>query len=372
MLLRQLVTVLAAGLAVEAAVIGRPVFSDDFANGITARHVPRSHVLHERQMPHWSKTWAKRDRLPSDFLLPMRIGLKQENLEEGHRLLMDISDPRSPNFGKHMTAHEVIDFFAPSESRVRAVTQWLAAAGIDASRVSLSANKQWVQFDATTAEVESLLFTEYYVFEHAHTGTQNIAADGYHVPAVVQEHIDYITPGIRLRVDPGKAKQLKRRREAEALRRRGFDNMNTGIIPMGEADVAGLPPLNSSVCDTYVTPQCIRTQYKVPKGRKAAAGNELGIFESLNDHYSKEDLDAYWAALYPEIPQGTYPTEKLIDGAIGAAQTPDQVGPESNLDFEAAWPLIWPQKTVLFQTDDQYYEINMTSANTPYLGFWNS
>ena len=76
--------------------------------------------------------------------------------------------------------------------------------------------------------------------------------------------------------------------------------------------------------------------------------------------------------LSSEIPNGTYPIEKLIDGAIGAAQTLDQVGAESNLDFQASWPLIWPQKEVLFQTDDQYIEVNQTDLHTPYLGFWNS
>jgi tripeptidyl-peptidase-1 len=40
-------------------------------------------------------------------------------------------------------------------------------------------------------------------------------------------------------------------------------------------------------------------QYRVPKGTKAAAGNELGIFESLNDHYSREDLDVFWSTLFP-------------------------------------------------------------------------
>jgi tripeptidyl-peptidase-1 len=73
-----------------------------------------------------------------------------------------------------------------------------------------------------------------------------------------------------------------------------------------------------------------------------------------------------------EIPNGTYPKEDLIDGAMGAAQTAAEVGAESNLDFQASWPLIWPQKEILFQTDDQYIEINQTDAHTPYLGFWNS
>ena len=40
-------------------------------------------------------------------------------------------------------------------------------------------------------------------------------------------------------------------------------------------------------------------QYGVPDGSKASPGNELGVFESLNDHYSKADLDAYFNSIYP-------------------------------------------------------------------------
>jgi hypothetical protein len=60
-----------------------------------------------------------------------------------------------------------------------------------------------------------------------------------------------------------------------------------------------LPTLNSSVCDRYVTPFCIRAQYGIPEGVKAAPGNALGIFETLNDHYNKADLDAYFSNVYP-------------------------------------------------------------------------
>jgi len=60
------------------------------------------------------------------------------------------------------------------------------------------------------------------------------------------------------------------------------------------------------------------------------------------------------------IPQGTYPQNRLIDGAAGAASpssTPSvPIGGEADLDFEVAWPLIWPQKTINFQVDDEWYE----------------
>ncbi|KAB5513198.1 putative Tripeptidyl-peptidase sed1 [Coniochaeta sp. 2T2.1] len=352
MLFQRLAVALATGLVIGASA------RDNQVSG--KQDVPASHIVHERQLDHWAERWEKRDRVPESALLPMRIGLRQSNLEQGRSMLAERSHPKSPSYGKHMSAEEVIDLFAPSAESVNAVTEWLKSAGFAADRISQSANKQWMQFDATAAEAEDLLFTEFYVYEHRHTGTQNIACDEYHVPAHIGEHIDYITPGIKMR--------------AAQLRKRGVSSMNTGAIPLpiGNARLPTLPQLNSSVCNKYVTNQCVRNQYRVPKGAKAAEGNELGIFESLNDHYSKADLDAYWSNLFPEIPNGTYPIEKLIDGAIGAAQTLDQVGAESNLDFQASWPLIWPQKEVLFQTDDQYIEVNQTDLHTPYLGFWNT
>lgn len=57
---------------------------------IKKRQVPASHVQHERQLEHLSNHWEKRDRVGSSTLLPMRIGLTQDSLEQGHELLMDM------------------------------------------------------------------------------------------------------------------------------------------------------------------------------------------------------------------------------------------------------------------------------------------
>ena len=70
------------------------------------------------------------------------------------------------------------------------------------------------------------------------------------------------------------------------------------------------------------------------------------------------------------IPNGTYPEERLIDGAIGATEdTPDfvPIDLEAGLDFDSAWPLIYPQGLVLFQEDDEYYE-----SHGNFNGFWNT
>jgi tripeptidyl-peptidase I len=114
---------------------------------------------------------------------------------------------------------------------------------------------------------------------------------------------------------------------------------------------SGLPPLNGNNCTYIVTPECIANLYNITKGTTAQPGNQLGIFEDLGDVYSQEDLNLFFQNLAPYIPQGTHPKLDLIDGAVAPVPVAD-AGLESDLDFQISYPIIWPQNSVLYQTDD--------------------
>lgn len=60
-----------------------------FAALTAAIAVPANHVLHEKRHSH-SPFWTKRDRVAADAVLPMRIGLKQSNLDKLYDHLMDV------------------------------------------------------------------------------------------------------------------------------------------------------------------------------------------------------------------------------------------------------------------------------------------
>lgn len=168
-----------------------------FAATVTALAVPDTHVVHEER-ESTSSRWIKRDRVKSHAKMPVRIGLAQSNLDNAHDYLMDVSMPSSPNFGKHWSSEEVIEAFKPSDDTVETVRQWLIKAGISAKQITHSDNKAWLAFDASAKQMESLLHTEYHEYEDIRTGGVLPACDRYHVPKHVQEHIDYITPGIKL------------------------------------------------------------------------------------------------------------------------------------------------------------------------------
>ncbi len=111
--------------------------------------------------------------------------------------------------------------------------------------------------------MEDILYADFFVYEHPETGSTGIACDEYHIPAHIIEHVDYITPGIRLRREPGKAAKLRRRGQSKVVTKRGVVSSHTGLTAIPEdvklAASSGSSPFNSSVCATYVSQVCIRS-----------------------------------------------------------------------------------------------------------------
>jgi tripeptidyl-peptidase-1 len=144
--------------------------------GLLAAQCLGSHVIHEKRH-ETPKTWMKGTRLDLNDIFNVRIGLAQSNLDSSHELLMDVSDPNSPNYGKFWTGQKVIDTFAPSNDTVSTVQNWLEGSGIESSRIIVSKNKAWMMFNATVSEAEQLFHAEYYEFENLERGATTVACD---------------------------------------------------------------------------------------------------------------------------------------------------------------------------------------------------
>lgn len=154
----------------------------------------------------------------------MRIGLKQANMEIAHDKLMAISDPDSKEYGSHMSYTEIIDFFKPSDETYAAVKEWLSSSGIDLSRVRHSFNQGWLEFNASVAEAENLLKTEYKQYKHS-SNALHVGCEEYSVPAHVQEHIDIITPTMHF--------DAHVRGPADNKFKRDLSSEETSVLPKG-------------------------------------------------------------------------------------------------------------------------------------------
>jgi len=72
----------------------------------------QSYVVHERR-PDRNSAWVKVGRLDGNIVLPVKVGLTQQNLDQGHDWLMEVSDPASAKFGQHWSLDKLKDTFKP-------------------------------------------------------------------------------------------------------------------------------------------------------------------------------------------------------------------------------------------------------------------
>ncbi len=284
--------------------------------------------------------WVRRDRVPPSTKLPIRIGLTQRNLENGPNYLRDIADPHSHNFGKHWTAEQVIDAFKPAQDTVDAVRSWLVDAGFSNRSITHTQNQAWLAFDATVNQMEELLHTEFWEFQDHHTGSIAPACDRYHIPRHVQKHIDYITPGIRL-LPPlhSPPKHMNRGLADNHSTESGHNHTEVygeWAFPPSWIEVTD-PKSNLEVCNQTITPACISALYDIPPAHLADPSNSMGIFQTSMQMWDQPDLDNFFD-WYTDIPDGTHPVNKLVDGAVATSNI-STAGPEVMLDLEIAYPI---------------------------------
>ncbi|QUC20437.1 uncharacterized protein UV8b_04678 [Ustilaginoidea virens] len=297
-----------------------------------------SHVVHEKRGLHTAPAWEKREPVDGATVVPVRIALKQTNLDKGMDLILDVSQPGSPKYGKHYKADEVAALFAPAQKTIDAVKGWLVKAGVPANKIYLSKSKAWLSFATTVDKLQQLVKADYHVYENLRSRDEHVGTEQYKLPADVAPFVDFILPGTTFIKHPKRAKKASVAAVKEPLR------------PLSQDQIRKLQSgINGTAnCAQYVTPQCIKAMYNIPDGTLSNNTNPMGIFESLEDIYSQEDLDAFYRLFAPNIPKGTGPQLDLINGAV-APTSQDQAGGESDLDFQMAIPIIYPQTTTLFQ-----------------------
>ena len=296
------------------------------------RHEKRDTLIKTRQTK----------RVDANALVPVRIGLRQRNLEHTYSYLSEVSHPRSSNYGRHWTAEEVDAKFAPSEETISTVRDWLISLGISNEDVRVTSNKGWVAVDLPAWRAEEMFKTTYYEHESLSDGTVRLGCDEYHLPERITGHVDYIRPGVTL--SPPLRKRTVTRTSAKPQK---AHKKRSRVMPRFSNNT------ELQNCGSAITPTCLRALYNIPEASGSDDSNALGVFENQNDVYSQSDLDKFFAKYAPQVPSGTHPTINEIDGApTPVPSSSSLVTGESNVDFSIAYSLLYPQSIVLYQTEE--------------------
>lgn len=138
--------------------------------------------------------WEEIDRAEKTDSIRLHIAVKLRNTKRLQEILLDVSDPVSDNYGKHLSFEELHQLVAPSEQALIDITNWLHSQGIS---FEIPESKDWIIVDTSVDSAEKLLFTEFYNFRHSN-GQRLIRSYGpYFIPSNLDQHIDFIGGVIR-------------------------------------------------------------------------------------------------------------------------------------------------------------------------------
>lgn len=153
------------------------------------------------------------------------------------------------------------------------------------------------------------------------------------MPEHLQPHIDYITPGVKL--SPVVKRNVKIKRGTPYA-------VKAPIHVSVEEDSQALAAIDTSLppalqgCGANVTPACIKALYGIPNTTMAAPGNSLGLYQQ-GSYFAESDVDLYFKAYAPYVPQGTFPINASIDGGSYSVDASSVLNSgEANIDIEMA------------------------------------
>lgn len=298
--------------------------------------------------------WIDKGLAPSSDNIRAQIGLKQSNVAGLQAKLLDISDPRSKNYGKWLSKDEVNAFTAPPTENVEAIKAWLSSAGItDISTPS----PDWIEFTAPVSQMNTLLNAKYESFWHSIDDRTVPRTREYSIPASLHDMIDMITP-------------------TTAFYSRTAPHA-TSVVPAAVAEIITTPS-NSTLhtkrqaCDvTRIVPSCINMLYNVDY---TSSGNSIvATTDLIGVAASHSDFAQFGTAYVPNLADFQ---DVSIESGTNPGSGDENTLLEGNLDTQYSAGLASPNPaqylalgpsgaSASFADEISNFAAYLTSASTP-------
>ena len=213
----------------------------------------------------------KGERVQHDHVHKVIFAIKQRNIDELTRVLNDVSNPLSPNYGQHWTKQEVADLTSNPESR-DAVVSYLHLHG--ASVISETLSDEYIAANAPTAVWEEMFNTQFFTFHKTHHNDQRVEkvvrAEKYWVPRELDFHVDSVMNIVEMPLD-----SAGRLPELSPVSR--FKTQDSSTLVIGGA----------------ISPYKIKSYYNMSNTLRGTVNSTQAIFAGIGQYFSPADLTQF-------------------------------------------------------------------------------
>ena len=247
------------------------------------------------------KGWEKLERLPPSEEIFLTFALKQSNLETLERVFWEVSDPRSKEYGKHLSLSKLTQLIAPSETTISNVHAWLRSHGVQSSDCNTIFTKDFMTCRMSCESAEAMLVgAKFHRFKHAKRFKPvTRSLQHYSIPKSITAHVDFVGSVLHFPVVKGQT-------PSKGFHRVFLDNI-----------------LNKDL----IYPNVLRERYNVSDVVGTHPDNRQSIASFLEEYYSPADLRKFF-----EIFGGSFKHVEKVTKVIGPNNGPP--GAEASLDIQ--------------------------------------
>jgi len=231
--------------------------------------------------------WDWHSRASGHESVELTFALKQQNLEQLEKVLLEVSEPTSAKYGQHLSRDEVNALVAPSSDDVTAVLNWLQQ--VDGE---VQEHSDFFTLVTNVSQAEFLLGGQYHEYRHPSTGFSALRMQTKPIlPDSVKMALDFVSPTNQ---------QLPRKlpvRVSHDLASTGFKN----------------------------TPTTLRKMYSIGDVEASSSRNRQAVTGFLEQHRTNVDLQRFFSGNYKKakgrkisITVGDGKDEKHTGGQIEA------------------------------------------------------
>ncbi|EFA82993.1 Physaropepsin [Heterostelium album PN500] len=203
--------------------------------------------------------WTKTTRANPHEVINFRVALKQNNIDVLESVLLDVSNPKSHNYGKHWSIERILDLIAPEAHLSTEVVLFLEMHGA----FNVENHRDYIKASARVEDIEAIFKVNMFNYKHVSRPDRIVRSGAvYTIPSQFRDLIHMVTgiselPHVKAQPAPRKLK-------------------------VGAAD-SGI-----------VIPQTIQNLYGIPTGYNNNKNTSLCLAEFQDDQsFNKKDLNVF-------------------------------------------------------------------------------
>ncbi|KAF9049212.1 family S53 protease [Hymenopellis radicata] len=275
---------------------------------VSGNPVPRAMRVHDRRevVP---PGFAAAEMASSDALLHLHIVLAAQNMDGLQSVLMSISTPGSPSYGKYLSLDQVKEYTSPTDESVTAVKAWLAEHNVTNVAVT-GAYQDRLSISVPAGIANNLFYSEFRNFVDLDSGERIIRTQEYSIPEELKSHIAFVHP-------------------TTSFAKPQFGPTAPAFsIPVPNYNVTELANPAPANCNEYITPGCLQALYGIPTSRATQSSNTMGVTGFLDQYANEADLTQFLEYFRQDVNPNTSFKVQSVDGGMNS-QNIDEAGLEA-------------------------------------------